>query len=150
MKLKIPPVFQVLLFALLMYCVSRIVTGNHLNFASQKNTSYLFFAMGICIGILAVYAFRRAQTTVDPMQPHKASKLVVVGIYKISRNPMYLGMLFILIAFFVRLGNLYTLPILVLYIWYITTFQIQPEEEALIKLFGEEYTNYCKKVRRWI
>jgi len=63
---------------------------------------------------------------------------------------MYLGMLFILFAFAVRLGNLFTFPVLILYIWYITTFQIKPEEKVLAKLFGDDYSSYCKRVRRWI
>jgi len=63
---------------------------------------------------------------------------------------MYLGMLFLLMGFFIRLGSLYTLPVLALFVWYMTTFQIKPEEEALTKLFGEDYQNYLKQVRRWI
>ncbi len=150
MKLKIPPAFQVLLFILLMWGIAKISGIKHIEFEQQKNVSRLFFIIGITIGIIAIYAFRKARTTVDPTQPEKASKLVVVSIYKMTRNPMYLGMLFIVIAFAIRLGNVYTLPVVFLYVWYITAFQIKPEEEVLTQLFGEEYKVYCKKVRRWI
>ena len=122
----------------------------HLDFEYQKELSWLIFVLGVFIGIVAVYAFRKAQTTVDPRNPDKASKLVIVGIYKISRNPMYLGLFFILLAFVIKLGNLYTVPVLILFVWYITTFQIKPEEIALKDLFGEDYLNYLKTVRRWI
>ena len=133
-----------------MWGIHKISVVKHIDFEQQKSMSRLFFAIGIIIGIVALYAFRKAKTTVDPTNPERASKLVVVSIYKISRNPMYLGMLCILIGFAIRLGNFYTLPVVVLYVWYITTFQIKPEEEALKKLFGQEYINYCVKVRRWI
>ena len=150
MKLKIPPAVQVALFASLMWIITKLTATKHIDFEYQEIVSWLFFGIGTLVAIIAVYAFKKAKTTVDPTNPNKASKLVIIGIYKISRNPMYLGMFFILLAFATRLGNLYSFSILVLYVWYITTFQIKPEEEALTKLFGEVYINYCKKVRRWI
>jgi len=150
MKLKVPPVFQVLFFMLMMWGITKISTTKQLDFEMQKNISRVFFALGIFIIAIAMYAFRKARTTVDPTNPKRASKLVIAGIYKVTRNPMYLGMLLMLLGFAVRLGNLYTLPVVALYIWYITSYQIKPEEEALKKLFGQEYINYCIKVRRWI
>jgi protein-S-isoprenylcysteine O-methyltransferase Ste14 len=149
-KLKIPPALQVAIFALVIWLISKLTAVKHLDFEYQKEFSWLIFALGVFIGIIAVYAFRKAQTTVDPRNPDKASKLVTVGIYKISRNPMYLGLFFILLAFVIKLGNLYSVPVLVVYVWYITTFQIKPEETALKDLFGEDYSHYLKTVRRWI
>ena len=150
MKLKIPPAVQVAIFASLMWLINKLTESKHLNFEYQKEISWLIFAIGSCVGIIAVYNFRKAHTTADPLKPEKASQLVINGIYKFTRNPMYLGMFIILLAFAIRLSNLYSFTVLVLYVWYITTFQIKPEEEALNKLFGKTYTNYCKKVRRWI
>ncbi len=150
MKLKIPPALQVAIFATLMWLIKKVTGSTHFEFEQQRTISWIIFSIGILIEIIAIYAFRKARTTADPLHPDKASKLVIVGIYKISRNPMYLGMLFILFSFVIRLGNLFTIPILILYIWYITTFQIKPEEKVLAKLFGEDYSIYCKKVRRWI
>ena len=150
MKLKIPPAVQLLFFILVMWGVTKIATTKQLDFEMQKNVSRLFFALGVIVGIIALYAFRMARTTVDPTHPEKASKLVIVSIYKVTRNPMYLGMLLILIGFAIRLGNLYTLPVIAFYIWFITTYQIKPEEEALKTLFGQEYIDYCNNVRRWI
>ncbi len=150
MKLKIPPALLLVICVFSMWGIAKISDGKHINFEYQKEVSRLLFGIGVAIGIIALYAFRKAQTTVDPTHPDKASKLVIVSIYKITRNPMYLGMLFLLVGFFIRLGNFYTLPIVALYVWYITTFQIKPEEEVLSELFGNEYINYCKKVRRWI
>jgi protein-S-isoprenylcysteine O-methyltransferase Ste14 len=149
-KLKIPPALQVAIFALVIWLISKLTAVKHLDFEYQKEFSWLIFALGVFIGIIAVYAFRKAQTTVDPRNPDKASKLVTVGIYKISRNPMYLGLFFILLAFVIKLGNLYAVPVLAVYVWYIATFQIKPEETALKDLFGEDYSHYLKTVRRWI
>lgn len=150
MKLKVPPAFQVAIFAFLIWLISKLTAVKHLDIEYQKELSWFIFAVGVIIGIIAVYAFRKAQTTVDPRNPDKASKLIIVGIYKISRNPMYLGLFFILLAFVIKVGNLYAVPVLIVYVWYITTFQIKPEEEALKDLFGEDYSHYLKKVRRWI
>ena len=150
MKLKIPPALQIAFFALMVWLINELTEIKHLDFEFQRELSWLIFAFGSLIGIIAVYAFRKAQTTVDPGAPDKASKLVIEGIYKISRNPMYLGMFFILLAFIIRIGNLYALPVLIIYVWYITNYQIKPEEVALKNLFGEDYTTYLKNVRRWI
>lgn len=150
MKLKIPPALQIAFFALIVWLINYLTEIKHLDFEFQKELSWLIFAFGSLIGIIAVYAFRKAQTTVDPRTPDKASKLVIQGIYKVSRNPMYLGMFFILLAFIIRIGNLFTLPVLIIYVWYITKYQIKAEESSLKELFGDEYYNYSKNVRRWI
>ena len=150
MKLKIPPALQVAVFALLMWAVKKVTTTTHFTFEAQNLMSKLIFGIGVLIILVAVYSFKKSKTTVDPTAPEKASNLVIVGIYKISRNPMYLGMLLMLIAFALRLGSIYNIPFVILYVWYITKFQIKPEEKALAKLFGPTYLNYCNTVRRWI
>lgn len=150
MKLKIPPAFQVLFFGFLMWLIKKLSAQTQFIFEYQKEISVLLFFLGVVIGLLALYTFQKAKTSVDPLNPEKASSLVVIGIYKYSRNPMYLALLFVLLAFFVRLGNFYNLSIIVLYIIYITEFQIKPEETVLTNLFGEEYLNYKLNVRRWI
>jgi len=150
MKLKIPPVLQFLIFALLMWLTHRFTKVKHLEFKYQEIVSWLFFSIGVFTGMIAVYSFRKASTTVDPMNPEKASKLVTNSIYKFTRNPMYLGLLIVLIAYAIRLGNFYAGAILPLYTAYITIFQIIPEEKTLSTLFKEDFTNYKNTVRRWI
>jgi len=150
MKLKIPPALQVVIFATFMWIIKKITVATHFEFVQQIAVSWLVFGIGICIEIIAIYTFRKARTTADPLHPTNASKLVIVSIYKVSRNPMYLGMFFILLSFSIRLGSVFTFPVLILYVWYITTFQIKPEEKVLSKLFGNDYLMYCNKVRRWI
>jgi len=150
MNLKIPPALQTAIFAALMWIMKKATAITHFEFGQQKIVSWVIFGIGVSIGILAVYTFKKAKTTTNPLDPGKASKLVIVSIYKVSRNPMYLGMLFILIAFAIRLGNLFTFFVPILYVWYITTFQIKPEEKALTKLFKDNYIDYYRRVRRWV
>jgi len=151
MKLKIPPVFVVALCALLMWALNKYLLSDfNIHFEGQRIIARVFF--GICVMLLlwAIGFFMKKGTTVDPSNPDKASSLVQSGIYRYTRNPMYLGMLFMLLAFAVKVGNPFNFLILVFFVWYMTKFQIKPEEEALTQIFGEEYSVYCKKVRRWL
>ncbi len=150
MKLKIPPVLVALLFAFLMWSIHKLTQTRHITFEHQKLVSWSFFYLGVFIGVIAVYSFRKARTTVDPSRPNKASSLVTAGIYQYSRNPMYLGILLVLISFAIRIGNIYSFLVLPIYGWYITSYQIKPEEEVLTTLFQDEFMNYKKVVRRWI
>ena len=149
MKLKIPPAIQFLFFAIAMFIITKI-TGKNFSFALQNVVVILLFAFGAFIGLLAVLSFRKAHTTINPLDPSKASKLVTSDLYQYTRNPMYLGLVIIQTALFFGFGNYYNIIILFIYGWYLTNYQIKPEEEALTKLFGEGYTQYCEKVRRWV
>ena len=94
--------------------------------------------------------FRRAQTTINPLKPHLASSLVVHGMYRVSRNPMYLGLTLVLTAWALCLGSLSPWIVVALFPVIITVLQIIPEERVLEKLFGEAYLDYRRKVARWI
>ena len=98
----------------------------------------------------AVLSFRRAHTTVNPMQPSSASSLVTSGIYRYTRNPMYLGMLFVLVGWALYLANVLVFLFLPAFILYMNRFQIEPEERAMTALFGQEFLEYASRVRRWI
>ena len=150
MKLKIPPAAQALLFGLFMYVIDKYLTIGNFTFVGQKVTAIIIFSIGILITIFAIWSFIKAKTTSDPTNPSKATHLVTHGIYNYTRNPMYLTILLALFSWMIVLGNIFNSIILLLFIWYITKFQIKPEEEALTKLFGKDYRLYCKKVRRWI
>ena len=97
-----------------------------------------------------VLQFLLAKTTLNPFQLETASQLVTGGIYRLSRNPMYLSLVFILLAWMVYLGSLSALFGVGLFIWYVTKFQIKPEEEGLKHLFGDAFTAYCQRTRRWL
>ncbi|MEO1475370.1 MAG: isoprenylcysteine carboxylmethyltransferase family protein, partial [Pseudomonadota bacterium] len=90
------------------------------------------------------------RTTVNPLRPDKATHLVVTGLYRISRNPMYLGLAILLTGWGLYLGDAANLAVLAAFIGFITIFQIKPEEEILRSKFGDDYIDYCRRVRRWI
>ncbi|WP_286233991.1 methyltransferase family protein [Thalassotalea sediminis] len=109
-----------------------------------------FLISGTFVCIAGVIAFRKANTTVDPTKPETSARLVNSGVYQYTRNPMYLGFSCWLIALCLYTANLLLLLFVVLFILYITYFQIKPEERILKHLFGQPYLDYCQQVRRWI
>src|SRR5262249_20133666 len=101
-------------------------------------------------GSSGIVSFRRAKTTANPMKPHTSSSLVTSGVYSISRNPMYLGGLIMLLGWAVYLLNVLAFVLLPVYGLYINRFQIAPEERVLTSLFGDKYVAYQARVRRWL
>jgi len=150
MKLKIPPVVQFLIAAIALWLIDWQFPQFAVSFVGQRALSGALGLLGLSLGVIAIAGFRRAKTTVHPMDPSQASTLVITGLYKITRNPMYLGLLLILSAISIRLGNPLNVGVLIFFIWFMTEFQIKAEEESLREKFGEDYSAYCKKVRRWI
>jgi protein-S-isoprenylcysteine O-methyltransferase Ste14 len=119
--------------------------------------SFLFMSVGVLFGIVGlcciVWAgglFFRSNTTVNPFTPDKSSQLVVHGLYQYTRNPMYFGLLLMLVGWALYLGSASAFFILPFFIFTLNFFQIKPEERVLARLFGEEYRTYQNKVRRWI
>jgi len=112
--------------------------------------SLVVLALGLGTNILAVISFRRASTTVNPTKPEMTTQLVSSGIYSMTRNPMYLGVLLVLLSWAIWLGSVLNFVVLFLFVWYMTIFQIIPEERALKKIFPETFNTYKSRVRRWI
>ena len=150
LALKVPPPVQALACGILMWAVDRQLPGGQLKSAIQLPMAILFAVSGIVLVVFSMLAFRRASTTVDPFHPEEATQLVVDGFFAYSRNQMYVSLLFVLISWAIWLGSVYNVAALVLFVTYITFFQIKPEEEAMRSLFGETYEHYCSRVRRWI
>ncbi len=150
LALKVPPPVQALVCGILMWAVDRQLPGGQVDSAIRLPMAILFAISGIVLVVFSMLAFRRASTTVDPFHPEEASQLVVDGFFGYSRNPMYASLLLVLISWAIWLGNVYNAAVPVLFVTYITFFQIKPEEEALRSLFGETYEHYCSRVRRWI
>lgn len=150
----IPPPLVTLGFALVLWLLSRLDLAIQLSFDSQDNlrlgASLLMFMAGGFFCIAGVLSFKRAKTTVNPLKPQQASALVTSGIYQYSRNPMYVGFGFFLIAFSIFLNTLFIIVVLPCFIVYLTRFQIIPEERALHTLFGETFSKYQSEVRRWL
>jgi protein-S-isoprenylcysteine O-methyltransferase Ste14 len=105
---------------------------------------------GALLAFLGVVSFKRARTTVNPMSPGSSSALVTSGVYRLTRNPMYLGFLLILSGWAVWLSNALAFAPLPGFVLYLDCFQIRPEERALASRFGREFSGYTARVRRWI
>lgn len=150
LRLRVPPPLVALVSALLMWGIASQFQALDFDFPFQEITAYAFVGLGIMIDMISIFAFRSAKTTVTPLAPEKASSLVVSGLYRFTRNPMYLGMLLILIGVALLLGSFANVVVLVAFVAYITAFQIKPEEERLQEVFGAQYHSYKQEVRRWI
>jgi len=151
MHTKIPPPIVTLIAILLAYLSRDYIFILYLHPFIQSALSLLFLTAGFIIIFLANKGFKKYETTVNPLKPEMSTTLVTEGIFKYTRNPMYLGLTLILLAacfyFNSFLGIIIYFP---LFVCYITIFQILPEEDALKKLYNEEYMKYCSNVRRWI
>lgn len=105
---------------------------------------------GVAFDLLGLVAFRASRTTINPLKPERTSTLVTAGVYRITRNPMYVGMGLLLFAWAIFLAALPPFAGPVVFVLYITRFQIRPEERVLNEIFGEEYSTYAARVRRWL
>lgn len=104
---------------------------------------------GILLALAGVRALRRAHTTISPCTPHKTAVLVTDGLYARTRNPMYLGLLIVVLGVAIALANPFTLIGPVLFVLWIDRFQIQPEERVLFERIGSAYESYRASTRRW-
>jgi protein-S-isoprenylcysteine O-methyltransferase Ste14 len=147
---RVPPPLVGLLVAVLMAWLAGGTDG-HLPSGVNGVSVALLGMVGLSFDLAGLMAFRASRTTVNPMRPERASSLVTRGVYRITRNPMYVGMAFLLLAWGVYLAHW---PALLLgpatYMLYLNRFQIEPEERVLLGLFGEEYRAYTARVRRWL
>jgi protein-S-isoprenylcysteine O-methyltransferase Ste14 len=110
----------------------------------------IFIGVAVLLDVWSLWLFFLAKTTFNPMSPSNTSRLVTAGLYRISRNPMYLGLLLMLIGWALYLGSVSPLLLLPLFVWLLTKMQIEPEEIILIEKFGQEYQDYQQRVHRWI
>ncbi|MEO5623177.1 MAG: isoprenylcysteine carboxylmethyltransferase family protein [Dokdonella sp.] len=106
--------------------------------------------IGLSLALSGFFAFRKAKTTLNPHTPEKSTSIVMGGPYRFTRNPMYLGLAFVLLGFCVYLANPLAFVAIVAFVAYMTRFQIVPEERVLQDRFGESYAQYTRSVRRWI
>ena len=145
---KIPPPLVVLILVISTFFSSKKIDLIQIPF--QTSISIFILSIGILILLNPVLKFKKSKTTINPIKFKKVNKLVTSGIYKYSRNPMYLGLLMIVISSSIFYLNIYSiLTPLFFYIW-INRFQIKREEIFLTEKFGEDYLSYKKKTRRWI
>ena len=153
LQLKCPPPIVMLLSALLAWVLSQ----RELGFIQQQATNVenliwplVFLIAGVSLAIAGIKEFAVHQTTVNPLNPNQSSSLVVSGIYQLTRNPMYLGMLVVLLGWGDFLDDLLAFSGALVFFVYISAFQIKPEEDVMQEKFGEEFIQYCRSVRRWL
>ncbi len=150
LELKVPPVLQVIIIAFTMYGLSGLFPNLQVMVLGTNWLAIGLTLVGIVLAIMGVLAFKKAQTTMNPHTPEKSASLVTSGIYHYTRNPMYLGMLLVLLGWAFYLSNFAALFVLPIFIIYMSRFQIQPEERFMMQNFGDEYRAYVVKVRRWL
>jgi len=149
-ELKVPPPAVLLVLGLLMWLTARAAPDFGFVVPARNLWAILLIAGGLIVGFSGVLTFRKARTTVNPTTPQASSSLVTWGVYRLTRNPMYFGLLIVLTGWAIFLANALVFLFLPAYILYIGRFQITPEERALSALFGQEYAAYRARVRRWI
>ena len=149
LELKIPPVIVAVIFIVLMWVLAVLLPGVETSNLFRFGAYVVLMVAGAVYSVAGVVSFKKANTTVNPIRPGASSVLVTTGIYKSSRNPMYLGFLFFLIGWGLFLSNLYSLALCAGFVLYMNRFQIQPEEKALESAFGAEFLAYKERVRRW-
>jgi protein-S-isoprenylcysteine O-methyltransferase Ste14 len=147
---RLPPPIVAAAFAAMMWAAARWLAVLSISFPAQRFASVAIAAAGLGVIAVAIAQFVRARTTVDPLHPEEASALVEGGVFRLTRNPMYLGMALILGAWAVWLGNGASALLVAGFVAYISRFQIAPEERALRGRFGEAFEAYARRVRRWI
>lgn len=150
LALKIPPPVVGLVATILIYALAQLWPQWNFDFPFQNVLAIVLGATGLAFDGAAIAAFFAVRTTVNPMAPGSTSSLVTSGLYRVTRNPMYLGLLLILSGVAVYIGNPLALTVIAGFIAYITRFQIMPEEALLRQKFGADYTLYCARVRRWL
>jgi protein-S-isoprenylcysteine O-methyltransferase Ste14 len=153
LQLKCPPPIVMLLsmvFALLLSQRGLGFMQQEISDLSNMMWPLIFFIAGISLALLGIKEFLAQQTTVNPLDPSRSTSLVVSGVFQLTRNPMYLGMLLVLLGWGDFLDNFLAYSGALFFFVYITAFQIKPEEAVMLAKFGEPFKQYCQSVRRWL
>jgi protein-S-isoprenylcysteine O-methyltransferase Ste14 len=150
LELKVPPAAAFLACAAAMWLLARACPGCEFPMRYAGFLSLAIAGSGLAVAVAGLAEFRRLSTTVNPLKPGEASSIVTGGIYRYTRNPMYVGLACCVLAWGLYLRNFAALLCVIIFIAYMTQFQIRPEERALQEKFGDEYTGYKSRVRRWL
>ena len=150
---RIPPPIVLLVILGLMKIIANFDNDKHLAaLIGPLNLpiALVFVFLGVLCAVLGVARFRAQKTTVNPLKPEQASSLVTQGIFRFTRNPMYLGMALVSVGWCAYLASLWALAGVLLFVLFIDRFQIQPEERVISDLFGKEFEEYRSRTRRWL
>ena len=150
LELLIPPLPLTIALCGIIFLCHSLTPQYSLSINSAIEWGMAFWVLGIAFVLPAAISFFKAKTTVDPRTPEKSNKLVINGLYKLSRNPMYVGFLFLIVGTACYTGHVSGLLLSISFIPYMNRFQISLEEQHLTSTFGDEYIQYCNSVRRWL
>jgi protein-S-isoprenylcysteine O-methyltransferase Ste14 len=149
LEFRVPPDLVALVLAGLMWLVSLVTPSPSVPAAYRVLVAVALLFGGLGLIVAARVVFARVNTTFSPLTPNRSSHLVTTGVYRLSRNPMYLGTLLVLLAFAAWLSDPVCALVALCYAAYVDWLQIRPEERVLRRHFGSEYEAYTRKVRRW-
>ena len=150
LELKVPPVPLAAVFAAVMFGLSLLAPVATVALPGRTCIAVALALVGVAIALAGVVAFRAHRTTVNPLTPSTSSVVVSSGVYRFSRNPMYLGFLLALAGWAVYLSNVLAALLLPAFVAYMNRCQIKPEERALLAKFGPPFAQYMAAVRRWV
>ncbi len=150
LELKIPPLVVALVCGVVMWSIGEAGLGVSVSPVVRIVLTVAIALVGAAFCIGGLVAFRRAETTANPLKPETTTALVTGGVYRLTRNPMYVGFALFLAAWAVYLSSPAALLGPMLFVLYITRFQIKPEERALLAMFGDTFATYQARVRRWL
>lgn len=151
LELKVPPLLQCVTAVALLCLISELFPYFHIAIRYGRYLAIGVVVAGIAIAVSGVLAFRLHKTTVNPLKPERTAVVVRTGIYQVTRNPMYLGMVWILVGVAIGVANAVAfLVVIPMFMVYMTRFQIIPEERALALKFGADFLDYLHEVPRWL
>lgn len=150
MELRIPPLFLVVTVAAAIILVSIFVPAANVHWPGHRLLATCALVLGPMLAGLGVFQFGRARTTVSPLRPARTQAIVTTGVYRWSRNPMYLGMALALLGLAAWWSSVPGYLAVPAFVAYLTRYQILPEEQALLAKFGPEFSAYTQQVRRWV
>jgi len=150
LTLKVPPVIVMFLLAWVMWMIASFNTWASLPVPAKEIVALVMGLLGSALIVAGAAEFRSVKTTVNPLTPELATSIVTKGIYRYSRNPMYLGFLIMLGAWGVFLENVVAIALVPIFVGHMNRFQIIPEEKALLAQFGDDYIHYLESTPRWL
>lgn len=150
LELKIPPPAFFAMFAFAMWRTAILCPFAAFSVPFRMPLAAVLGFLGGGLGAVGVWKFIRARTTIHPNQPEHSAVLVTTGIYRITRNPMYLGLLLMLAGGAVYLANGTAFVFLPGFVLCLNRWQIRPEERILREKFGGKFDEYARVVRRWL
>lgn len=150
LDLRVPPLVVMTLIGAAGWFAARAVPSLHFDYPGRPWVAAAFIGAGLAFSVAGVASFRQARTTVNPINPEGVTALVVSGVYRVTRNPMYLGFLCFLLAEIAWLAHPLALLGAPAFVLYMNRFQIAPEERVLAARFGAEFSTYTRRVCRWL